>query len=97
MGSDDAATDQRFNIIERWPELFENLDARGRRVVVQVLAVQWHAGWIPNRDDVADLMACQLGEIDNEEHLRRNAARAELQRGKPISRASPMTFQPNAS
>lgn len=43
----------KFDIEERWPELFVQLDETQRRAVVQSLASAWHEGWTPNREDVA--------------------------------------------
>ncbi|WP_205570148.1 MULTISPECIES: hypothetical protein [Actinomyces] len=36
---------ERLDVEERWPELFEQLDATQRRAVVQSLAADWHEGW----------------------------------------------------
>jgi len=70
-----------FDIEERWPELFEKLDAKQRRAIVQSLASSWHEGWVPNREDVADLVASATGEIDADEYRRRTRAKAERLRG----------------
>ncbi|GAB2972785.1 antitoxin VbhA family protein [Frigoribacterium salinisoli] len=73
--------DEPFDIEERWPKLFEELEARQRRAVVQSLASSWHEGWVPDREDVADLVAEATGEIDAEEYRRRTDAKAERLRG----------------
>jgi Antitoxin VbhA len=67
----------RFAVEEWWPELFAQLDATQRRVVVQWLAAAWHAGWVPDREDVADLVEEALGAISLEEYRRRSIAKAE--------------------
>ncbi len=36
-----------FDIEERWPELFDQLDESQRRAVLQVLAADRHEGWAP--------------------------------------------------
>lgn len=41
---------ERFDIEERWPDLFDGLDAAGRDAVVQSFASAWHEGWVPNRE-----------------------------------------------
>lgn len=71
---------ERFDIQERWPELFIELDDVQRRAVVQSLAAAWHEGWTPNREDVADLVAEARGVITFEEYQRRSIAKAERQR-----------------
>jgi len=73
--------DKPFDIEERWPELFEKLDQKQRRAIVQSLASSWHEGWVPNREDVVDLVAEATGEIDDVEYLRRTDAKAERLRG----------------
>ena len=52
-GSPTVAT--KFDIEDRWPELFVQLDETQRRAVVQSLASAWHEGWTPNREDVENL------------------------------------------
>lgn len=61
----------QFNIQERWPELFDPLTAAQARSVVNTLASQWHEGWAPNRDDVADLAAYVAGALTEVEYDRR--------------------------
>lgn len=43
---------ERFDIVERWPELFSPLTQAQRDAVVRALAGGWHEGWNPNREDV---------------------------------------------
>lgn len=62
---------------EWWPGLFAGLSEDQRRGVVQSWAIQWHEGWEPNREDVGDLIAVELGEIDGEECRRRRLAKAK--------------------
>lgn len=68
--------EERFEVEERWPELFEGLDDLQRRSVVHSLAASWHEGWVPNREDVANLAARASGEIDRAEFLRRAREKA---------------------
>lgn len=63
--------DERFDVEERWPELFEQLDAKQRNAVLQSLAAAWHEGWTPNREDVENLTDEARGAIDETEYLRR--------------------------
>lgn len=67
----------KFDVEERWPELFVQLDDAQRRAVVQSLASAWHEGWEPNREDVADLIDEARGAITFEEYQRRSVAKAE--------------------
>ena len=67
------AMGDRFDIEERWPELFEGLDDKQRWSIRQALASAWHEGWVPNREDVALITAEARGEIDFDEYLRQVA------------------------
>ncbi|WP_370517475.1 hypothetical protein [Pseudactinotalea sp. HY160] len=75
-----------FDIEERWPELFAQLDETQRRAVVQSLASAWHEGWTPNREDVENLTDEARGAIDAEEYRRRAHAAVERQRAMPQQR-----------
>lgn len=66
-----AAAGPGFDVEERWPDLFSGLDAWQRRAVVQSLATEWHEGWEPNREDVANLTDLVRGVIDRAEYMRR--------------------------
>lgn len=68
---------ERFKIEQRWPELFEQLDEAQRHAVVQPLASAWHEGWVPTREDVADLIDEARGAISFEEYQRQSLAKAE--------------------
>ncbi|WP_311478356.1 hypothetical protein [uncultured Gulosibacter sp.] len=70
-----AAT--KFNVEARWPELFANLSAADREIVVNALASSWHEGWVPNREDVKNLTDLMRGAIDEAEYDRRAAASVE--------------------
>jgi hypothetical protein len=70
---------EKFDIDQRWPELFAQLDATQRRAVVQSLASAWHEGWELNREDV-DLTDEARGAIEWEEYLRRADQAAERRR-----------------
>lgn len=65
-----------FDVTERWPELFEQLDETQRLAVVQSLAVAWHEGWSPSREDVENLTDRARGAIDAAEYRRRAHAAA---------------------
>ena len=65
------ATEQPFDIEQRWPDIFEPLSGQQRRNVVQTLAMQWHEGWEPNRADTALFADYVRGAISREELMRR--------------------------
>jgi len=63
-----------FDVEARWPELFKGLSAVDRWAVVQSLACGWHEGWVPNREDVANLTDLARGAIDEDDYRRRVVA-----------------------
>ncbi|MBM7826665.1 antitoxin VbhA family protein [Microbacterium aurum] len=73
---------ERFDLEERWPELFDVLDENNRWALRQSLASAWHEGWEPNRDDVELLVDHIRGVIDDAEYERRFRALAEQMRGQ---------------
>lgn len=62
---------------DRFPELFETLTDRQRDTVMRSLTEGWHEGWIPNSEDVADLVDYARGAIDMDEYKRRSLEKAE--------------------
>lgn len=77
---------EKFDVEERWPELFEQLDTIQRRAVLQSLAAAWHEGWIPNREDVENLTDEARGAIDETEYLRRVHEAALRAAPAPVTR-----------
>ena len=63
-----------FDFEDRWPELFDRLDARQRNAVRQSLAAGWHEGFEPTREHVENLTDYVLGLIDDSEYERRSRA-----------------------
>ena len=63
-----------FDFEDRWPELFDRLDARQRNAVRQSLAAGWHEGFEPTREHVENLTDYVLGLIDDSEYERRSWA-----------------------
>ncbi len=68
---------EKFDIEQRWPELFAELDDVQREAVVQALAAAWHEGWQPNREDVENLTDEARGAISHDEFLRRSLEAAQ--------------------
>lgn len=62
---------KQFDIEDRWPELFAQLDATQRNAVRQSLAAAWHEGFEPTREDVENLTDRARGAIDAAEYRRR--------------------------
>lgn len=65
-------TSSTFDIEDRWPELFGQLDVAPRRAVIRSLVAAWHEGWEPNRRDVADLIDYARGAINFAEYETRS-------------------------
>ena len=65
-----------LDLVKLYPDLFEGLDEETIEIITEVLANNWLEGWKPNRGDVADLIAHDRGEIDDDEYTRRGAERA---------------------
>ena len=63
-----------FDFEDRWPELFDRLDARQRNAVRQALAAAWHEGFEPTREHVENMIDCLLCVIDDDEFFRRSYA-----------------------
>jgi len=62
----------RFDVVERWPELFELVTPEQRKAVTSALVAGWHEGWQPNRKDVADLIDYARGAITMDEYKARS-------------------------
>lgn len=67
---------EKFDVEDRWPELFAQLDATQRNAVRQSLAAGWHEGFEPTRDDVENVTDLARGAIDFREYRRRGHAAA---------------------
>ena len=63
-----------FDIEQRWPELFQNLDAQQRLGVLNTLAALWHEGFELNRQDAENLTDYAAGIIDANEYRARTRA-----------------------
>lgn len=64
-------SDETFQPLEWWPDLFEGLPHEDVRAIVDNLAAGWHEGWEPNREDVSDLVDLHVGRITIGEYNRR--------------------------
>lgn len=78
---------EKFDIEDRWPELFEQLDATQRNTVRQSLAAGWHEGFEPTPEDVENATDFVRGAIDFDEYRRRgHAAARRVARPAPTGR-----------
>ena len=50
-------------------------------MISEIFVSAYFEGWEPNREDVADLIAHDRGEIDDAEYTRRNLERAHRRAG----------------
>lgn len=76
VSTTETPTAAGLDVVARWPELFDGLDEVQRNAIRQTFAANWHKGWTPNREDVADLAAQTRGDITVDEYFRRADARA---------------------
>lgn len=72
---------QTFDVEDRWPELFAQLNEVQRNSVRQSLAAGWHEGFTPTREDVENLTDYARGAIDFDEYRRRGQATARREAG----------------
>lgn len=72
---------ETLDLEDWWPDLFDGLDQTQRVAVVQSFAAAWHAGWVPNREDVELVTDNTRGTIDHEEFARRVAEIAGRRHG----------------
>lgn len=70
-----------LDLVKLYPDLFEGLDEETIDGITAACANIWLEGWKPNREDVADLIAWEKGEIDDDEYDRRNLERAHRRAG----------------
>jgi hypothetical protein len=72
---------QIFDVEDRWPELFAQLNETQRDSVRQSLAAGWHEGFTPTREDVENLTDYARGAINFAEYRRRGHAAAHRKVG----------------
>ena len=64
------------NIADQFADLLEPLDERQRRGLIAWLAVSHHEGGCPGRDEVADMVAVELGALTENELCERQRQRS---------------------
>lgn len=52
-----------------YPDLFEGLSQEQIQDINISWAYEWHEGWEPNREDVAESILVDTGKISGEEYL----------------------------
>ncbi|WP_072343173.1 antitoxin VbhA family protein [Actinomyces urinae] len=70
-----------FDIEQRWPELFQNLDERQRLGVRNTLAALWHEGFEATERDVENLTNYAAGIIAANEYRARAHATVGVYHG----------------
>ena len=70
-----------FDIEQRWPELFQNLDNKQRLGVRNTLAALRHEGFELTREDVENLTNYAAGIIDANEYRARARATVAVHHG----------------
>ncbi|HAL30789.1 MAG TPA: hypothetical protein DCP20_08770 [Coriobacteriia bacterium] len=66
-----------LDLLRLYPDLFVGMDGETIESYLEIFASNWHEGWKPNREDVADLIAWDKGEIDDAEYDRRTELRVQ--------------------
>jgi hypothetical protein len=66
----------RLDLPAMFPDLFTDLTPGEQHMICQSWAIQWHEGWEPNREDVADSIQVHQGSMTREEFSRRAGERA---------------------
>lgn len=70
-----------LDLLRLYPDLFVGLDGETTEMISEIFVSAYFEGWEPNREDVADLIAHDRGEIDDAEYTRRNLERAHRRAG----------------
>ncbi len=70
-----------LDLLRLYPDLFVGLDGETTEMISEIFVSAYFEGWEPNREDVADLIAHDRGEIDDEEYTRRYLERAHRRAG----------------
>jgi len=70
-----------LDLLRLYPDLFVGLDGETAEMISEIFVSAYFEGWQPNREDVADLIAHDRREIDDEEYTRRNLDRAHRRAG----------------
>jgi hypothetical protein len=67
------------NIADRFADLLEPLDDRKRRGMISWIAIRFYDGWRPSRDEIADLVAVELGTLSLTDCIERQRNRRHRQ------------------
>ena len=69
-----------FDLPERYPELFAQLNDKQKRGITQTLASAWLEGYTQSREEVAQLIDLELGRITFEEYKQKTLDRIASRR-----------------
>jgi hypothetical protein len=67
------------NIADQFADLLGPLDDRKRRGMISWIAVRFYEGWRPGRDEIADLVAVELGTLSLTDCIERQRHREHPQ------------------
>lgn len=85
-----------FDLPDRYPDLFEQLNDKQKRGITQTLASAWLDGYEHSREEIARLIDLELGRISWEEYRKQILERARAL-GKQRSQEGKSSNEPNAT
>src|SRR6476469_2533177 len=65
------------NIADQFADLLEPLDDRKRRGMISWIAIRFYDGWRPSRDEIADLVAVEVGTLSLTDCIERQRQRSQ--------------------
>ena len=71
------------SVADRYADLLRQLSPQRRRGIVSALSIGYYEGWRPSRDEVADLVAIELGQLTLDEGIQRQRRRNVLYHSQP--------------
>ena len=85
-----------FDLPDRYPDLFEQLNDKQKRGITQALASAWLDGYEHSREEIARLIDLELGRISWEEYRKQSLERARTL-NKQRSQEAHSSTEPNAT
>lgn len=83
-----------FDLPDRYPDLFEQLNDKQKRGITQTLASAWLDGYEHSREEIARLIDLELGRISWEEYRKQVLERAL---GKQRAQEANSSTEPGAT
>lgn len=85
-----------FDLPDRYPDLFEQLNDKQRRRVIDVLVSSWLSGYEHSREEVARFIDLVVGRISGEEY-RKQILEHALALNKQRSQEAKSSTEPNTT